>query len=117
MRGLVLIVEDSEQVAANLEIALEGWQVAVTGSAEEALEVLRQGEVRAVITDLDLPRMDGAELIRRLRRERGDVPVIVTSGRAEASAEELGADAFFGKPYSPAKVREELERLLHEKNS
>ena len=118
----VLIVEDSENSAALLEIALldiPGVQVLVASSGVEALRILAVSPVSAVVTDLNMPRMDGFELIRRIRedRERAALPVIVVSADTDPATPErvaqLGASAFFSKPYSPAQVRRTLEQLLH----
>ena len=67
-----------------------------------------------------MPHMDGFELIERVRAGGPGtrVPIIVVSGDSDPDTPErvrrLGADAYFAKPYSPAAVRETLERLLHE---
>jgi CheY-like chemotaxis protein len=72
-----------------------------------------------LITDLNMPRMDGFELIERLRSDgrHAGLPVIVTSGETGSGVLErlgrLGVKAFFPKPYSPAAVRETLEQLLN----
>jgi len=119
----VLIVEDSENSAATLEIALltiPGVSVLLAASALEALRILdRAGEpVSAVVTDLNMPRMDGFELIQRMRADRrlASVPIIVVSADTDPATPgrvaELGACAFFPKPYSPAEVRRKLEQLL-----
>jgi CheY-like chemotaxis protein len=76
--------------------------------------------VAAVITDLDMPRMDGYELIERLRADPrwARVPILVSTASCDPEAPErvrrLGADAFFCKPYSPAELKNRLEELLHE---
>src|SRR5271165_3464766 len=82
----VLIVEDSENSAATLEIAFLGIprvSVLLASSGQEALRILRGPErvVRAVVTDLDMPRMDGFEMIRRIREDQGisSTPIIVVS--------------------------------------
>jgi|SRR6516225_3436004 CheY-like chemotaxis protein len=119
----VLIVEDSENTAATLEIALlgiPGVSVLVAPSAVEALRILdRDGPtVSAVVTDLNMPRMDGFELIQRIRQNRrlAATPIIVVSADTDPTTPrrvaELGASAFFAKPYSPAEVRRKLEQLL-----
>jgi CheY-like chemotaxis protein len=119
----VLIVEDSENSAATLEIALlaiPGVSVLLAASALEALRILdRAGEpVSAVVTDLNMPRMDGFELIQRMRADHrlASVPIIVVSADTDPATPrrvaELGACAFFPKPYSPAEVRRKLEQLL-----
>jgi CheY-like chemotaxis protein len=123
-QGAVLIVEDSENSASTLEIALlaiPGLSVLVASSAVEALRILRDGRlaVRAVVTDLNMPRMDGFELIKRIR-EDGTLhatPIIVISGDTDPATPDriakLGVSAFFTKPFSPAAVRQKLEQLLN----
>lgn len=122
----VLIVEDSPQMAANLEIALmsvDDVEVRVAESAVEALGVLERGDapdVAAIVTDLEMPAMDGFELIERLRRnpKYTATPIIVSSGSTDpespARALRLGANAYFSKPYSPSELRRKLQRLLEE---
>ena len=120
----VLIVEDSENSRAMLEIAFLGipdLSVLVVPSAVEALRVLNggSGPVRVMVTDLNMPRMDGYELIRRVRADQrhSDMPIIVISADTDPATPEriaaLGVEAFFPKPFSPALVRRKLEQLLN----
>jgi CheY-like chemotaxis protein len=118
----VVIVEDAETCSATLEIAflaIPDVTVIAVSSARQALEVLRDGPVSALVTDLHMPRMDGFELIERIRADsRYDtLPLIVISGDTDPRTPErvsrLGVDAFFNKPYSPAQVRDKLEHLLN----
>ena len=119
----VLIVEDSENSAATLEIALlgiPGLSVLLASSAMEALQILggEGSSVGAIVTDLNMPRMDGFELIRRVRENRNlaRTPIVVVSADSDPATPErvaqLGVSAFFPKPYSPAEVRRTLEQLL-----
>ena len=122
----VLIVEDSENSAAMLELAFLGIpdiQVMQVPSGVEALHILDgKTPVRAVVTDLNMPRMDGFELIRRIRDDirLRTTPIIVVSAVTDPETPErvaaLGVDAFFPKPFSPAQVRRALEQLLNGKN-
>jgi CheY-like chemotaxis protein len=119
----VLIVEDSENSAATLEVALTGIPgvaVVTARSGMEALRILENGRsVGAIVTDLNMPRMDGFELIRRVRarRELAATPIVVVSADTDPETPErvarLGAAAFFSKPYSPAEVRRKLEQILN----
>ncbi|HWB85571.1 MAG TPA: response regulator [Bryobacteraceae bacterium] len=122
--GVVLIVEDSENCASTLEIAflgIPGVAVRVAPSALDALGILNEDgvRIRAVVTDLNMPRMDGFELIRRIREDRhlAGTPIIVVSADPDPATPEriskLGVDAFFPKPYSPSQVRKKLEQLLN----
>ena len=126
--GAVLIVEDSENSAALLEIALlgiPGMSVLLAHTAFEALRILdrESGPVRAIVTDLNMPRMDGFELIRRVRGNArfAGTPIIVVSGDTDPATPQrvadLGVDAFFPKPYSPAQVRRKVEQILDGENS
>jgi CheY-like chemotaxis protein len=117
----VLIVEDSENSAAMLEIAflgIPGISVLMAPSATEALRLLEGGAVRVMVTDLNMPRMDGYELIRRVRADQklSDMPIIVVSADTDPATPQriaaLGVEAFFPKPFSPALVRRKLEQLL-----
>jgi CheY-like chemotaxis protein len=117
----VLIVDDSQQVAATLEIALThgGWDALCAGEVAAALEILNSSPVDAIVTDLEMPKADGYTLIQAVRSHPrlASAVIVVTSGSTAPNAEQraitAGADAFFAKPYSPAAVRSELERLVH----
>jgi len=115
-------VEDTDACAAPLEIAfltIPDVTVVTVASARQALEILRSSPVSALVTDLQMPRMDGFELIESVRADRrlANLPVIVVSGdtnpRTPERISRLGVNAFFSKPYSPAEVKEKLEHLLN----
>jgi DNA-binding response OmpR family regulator len=123
MARTVLIVEDCEEIAA-LEIALatlDGMNVIAVANGREALDFLNREslEVAAIITDLHLPYVDGFELIKTLRAHcrYSHLPILVVSGDGQPDTPEklrnLGADAFFSKPYSPAEIRHKLKALLN----
>jgi CheY-like chemotaxis protein len=121
MPGIVLIVDDAEQCAETLEVALSGLpgvDVLAAKSAEMALRMMDEQRISAFITDLHLPRMSGFDLIRRVRENPGyaNIPILVISGDSDPATPEriraLGANAFFAKPYSPSAVRQKLEMLL-----
>jgi CheY-like chemotaxis protein len=119
--GIILIVEDSEPCITTLEMALLGlgsFETRTARTGAEALAILATSPVRAIVTDLQLPTMDGFELIGLVRRSsHAALPILVTSGDSDPGNSErlrrLGADAYFVKPYSPAALRRTLEQLLH----
>ena len=122
MSRTILIVEDTDTCLDLLEVALQAVPrvlIQPAASAEEALKYLEGREVSAVITDLNLPRMDGFELIERIRSRPAlaKVPILVVSGDTDPRTPErvrrLGANAFFTKPYSPGELRQKLEQLIH----
>jgi CheY-like chemotaxis protein len=122
MHRVVLIVDDSDHLAATLEVALgglPGTAVATAPDGLKALEMLEAGApIAALVTDLEMPRLDGFELIRRVRADRrlASMPIVAVSGATDpgtpARALELGADAFFQKPFSPARLVARLARLI-----
>ena len=124
MSRLALIVEDTPMASTPLEVALSGidnLETIVVTDGQKALEYL-DGEsgkdVCAVLTDLNMPTLDGYELIAHLRSRKRylNLPVVVLSGSTERGAArrsiEIGANAFFAKPYSPSEVKRKLEELL-----
>ena len=123
MGRTIVVVEDSFDCAETLQIALEsiaGVDIRVVASGQAALEFLaRCGEdVAAVVTDLQMPRMSGMDLLKRLKSDPRlrQIPVLIISGdsdpRLPARSLSFGAHAYFSKPYSPIQVRQTLEQLL-----
>lgn len=123
MARTVLIIEDSDTVAP-LEIALASLAectVLVLTNGRDALDLLRAGslELAAMITDLNLPLVDGFELISAVRSHSrySGLPIVVVSGdncpEVCCRLRQLGANAFFPKPYSPTAIRQALRGLLH----
>lgn len=121
--ALVLIVEDSD-TSTPLEIALaslKGLETMLVANGRDALKLLREkhSEIAAVITDLELPYLDGFELIAAIRADNRylRLPIVVVTGSNDPDnrlrVRELGADAFFTKPYSPIEIRQTLKGLLH----
>lgn len=121
--AFILLVEDNDGVAP-LEIALAsfvGLGVVTMTDGRHALKLLQSGtrDLAAVITDLHLPFVDGYELVAAIRAQVDyrRLPIIVVSGDNDPEVRnrvrELGADAFFVKPYSPAEIRHTLEGLLY----
>ncbi|HEX5226401.1 MAG TPA: response regulator [Bryobacteraceae bacterium] len=119
----VLIVEDAETCASTLEILLSsigGLKVLWAPSGERAWELLEHGgaDIRALVTDLHMPGMDGFELIDRVRTNQAHarMPIVVITGSTDPHISDRlrqrGVNAVFAKPYSPASVREKLEQLL-----
>jgi DNA-binding response OmpR family regulator len=126
---IVLLVEDRPASAAALEMVVEAMRLVTVRSVSNgaaAWRFLEGGDgnrVCAVITDLDMPLINGMELIRRIRSSSAHarMPVIVISATTEITAPEraleAGADAFFPKPWSPGRVCATLEQLLYERKA
>lgn len=121
MARTVLVVEDTDIGQDALELALARVPdivVQIVSTAEEALALLGENTC-ALVTDLNLPRMDGFELIEAVRSDPGRqrLPIMVISGNSDPDTPSrlvaLGANAYFPKPFSPAEVRSRLEQLIH----
>ena len=121
---VALIVEDSRQFADILEITLAAVPNLSMVSVRDGKEAVRYlessdgNQVCALLTDLQMPNMNGFELLEWLRSSTryAALPVVVLSGDSDPAtpkrALRLGANAYFSKPYSPAEVRHTVERLL-----
>ena len=115
----VLVVDDQPDIVRLVRDYLEraGFQVLTAGDGEQALQVARRSHPDLVILDLSLPKLDGLDVARALRRD-GDVPIIMLTARTEESDRvaglELGADDYVTKPFSAremvARVRAVLRR-------
>jgi two-component system chemotaxis response regulator CheY len=118
----VLIVDDSPSMRKMIRrvitlSGLDATEVFEAGDGIEALEIVEQEWVDVILTDINMPRMNGEELIRRLA-EKGiteSVPVIVISTDATTLRREnvagLGARGYIVKPFLPEALRDEIERV------
>jgi len=113
---LVLVVDDSLTVRRVTKRLLEreGYRVLLAKDGLEALDALSREKPAAVLSDIEMPRMDGFDLLRNIRADANlqDLPVVmITSRIAEKHKEhavQLGANHYLGKPYA----EEELIRIL-----
>jgi two-component system response regulator HydG len=117
-KGRVLIVDDEPAARAALNALLSGagYHVEQAGDGVAAQEVLAGGPVDIVVTDLDMPRMGGMELLGRLREETPDTPVIVLTSSADLSsavaAMRAGAEDYLAKPVDFDALLIAIERAL-----
>jgi putative two-component system response regulator len=108
----ILIVDDDEFALHVLQNTLGrmGFPVVIAHDGVEAMEILRHGDIRLVITDWDMPNMNGVELCRTIRREdlAGYIYIIMLTGREGASQRMeglfAGADDFLNKPLDPEEL-------------
>jgi two-component system response regulator VicR len=113
----ILIVDDEPPIVDVLSYNLKqaNYEVVVAWDGEQALDLARQEQPDLVILDLMLPRLDGLEVCRILRRER-DVPIIMLTARdAEVDRVvglELGADDYVVKPFSVRELTARVKNVL-----
>ena len=123
MACCVLIVDDSPVMRAFIRriIVLSGMEDASfleASDGREALSLLREQWVDVVLTDINMPSMDGEELVRRLEADDvlRSVPVLIVSTDGTENRMQkmisLGARGYVKKPFMPETLREELERVL-----
>jgi CheY-like chemotaxis protein len=113
----VLLVDDHADSRDVLRALLErgGAEVHDTGSAEEALTLIENAMVDVVVSDLDMPLIDGYEFLRRLRRSEGpahDVPMIALSAHTGSGDREQSlAAGFYAHAGKPIETRELVELI------
>ena len=119
----LLVVEDDPAVSEVLTCSLRQGGYAVDrvddGVAADAL--LRHEQFDLIVLDLDLPKMDGLEVLRRLRAQDCPTPVLIVSARDEATdcvlALDVGADDYMVKPFSISELVARVRALLRRSNN
>ncbi|HSF04587.1 MAG TPA: sigma-54 dependent transcriptional regulator [Methylomirabilota bacterium] len=110
MKRRILIVEDDQIFLRPLQrtLEVEGYEVMVVTSGEDAIDVLKNDDVDLVLTDKRLPGMDGVDLVRRLKADHPDQAVVVMTayGTIESAVEavRLGAADYLVKPFETDEV-------------
>ncbi|MBI3982116.1 MAG: response regulator transcription factor [Gemmatimonadetes bacterium] len=114
----ILVVEDEPSIALGLEddLKLEGYDVEVARDGEAALDRLRRDTFDVIVLDVLLPRKDGFQVCRELRRGGVTTPILILTAKAQEAEKvmglELGADDYVTKPFSPAELRARIKALL-----
>ena len=112
----LLVVDDEARILSALRRSLrrEGWRVLTAGTPDEALRILDEEPIDAVLSDHKMPRMSGLELLEIAARRRPDAARILISGWPDEIPAErlaaLGVRALIPKPWDDA----ELKRILRE---
>jgi two-component system OmpR family response regulator len=114
----VLVVDDEPTLTELLSMALryEGWEVRAAGAGAEAVRIAREFRPDAVVLDVMLPDFDGLEVLRRLRADDDDVPVLFLTAK-DAVEERIagltaGGDDYVTKPFSLEEVVARLRGLI-----
>jgi len=113
----ILVVEDEENLLEALKYSLkkEGYSVLTAGDGEKGLELAREAKPDLVILDIMLPKLDGLEVCRILRRET-TIPILMLTAKAEEVDRvvglELGADDYVSKPFGMRELLARVKALL-----
>ena len=117
-RPKVLIVEDDEAMAVALRdgFAFEGYDVRVAADGASGLKLAEEHDHDLIILDVMLPRMDGLDVCRRIRRDGSKVPVIMLTARGQEIDKvvglKTGADDYVTKPFSFLELMARVEAVL-----
>ena len=117
MSATIALVDDDRNILTSVAMTLqaEGFATRVYADGEAALKALTDNPPDLVVSDIKMPRMNGLELLRRLRAA-SDVPVIMLTSKDEEADEalglELGADDYITKPFSPTLLVARIRAIL-----
>jgi two-component system, OmpR family, response regulator ChvI len=117
VKSTIVVVDDERNILTSLGMALEaeGYKVRTYSDGAAALEALSREPADLAILDIKMPRMDGLELLRRLRQTT-DIPVIFLTSKFEEIDElfglKMGADDYIAKPFSQRLVLERVKAVL-----
>lgn len=117
----ILIVEDEKNIASLIDKSLRqaGFHTIIAHDGERALQLARECEPAVVVLDLMLPKVNGWEVCKSLRKD-SNVPILMLSAREEEVDKlysfSLGADDYVVKPFSPRELAERVKAILRRTN-
>jgi len=114
----VLVVDDNEDIRETLALVLSGcgYRCESAKDGVEAMQRVRRARFDAVVTDLEMPEMDGIALTRELRQSFSNLPVMIMTGHSDDDHRETafraGAREFLGKPFDFHDLIRKLQKML-----
>jgi DNA-binding response OmpR family regulator len=118
MTRTILVIEDDPSITMGLELNLraEGYEVILAHDGEDGLAKARQEDIDLLILDVMLPRLNGFEVLRVLRGEGNEIPVLMLSARGaemdKVMGLELGAEDYVTKPFGLAELLARVRAIL-----
>lgn len=118
MKRNILIVEDDKDIIELLSLYLEGNDFAIesTDNGIDAYNLINEKNFDLVLADIMMPKMNGYELIKKLRQEKNDIPIIILSAKSmdidKILGLNIGADCYITKPFNPLEVIACINALL-----
>ena len=126
MNSRIALVDDDQNILASVSIALEneGYEVKTFFDSEQALIEITRNTFNLAVLDIKMPKLDGIELLRKIR-EKNDIPVIFLTSKDDELDEALGlgigADDYITKPFSQrlllARIKAVLRRSVNDRNT
>ncbi|MDP2363562.1 MAG: response regulator [Ignavibacteria bacterium] len=121
MKKVILIADDSPTIRKFVSVSLKvkGFEIIQAADGMQALEIMPTGHVDLVITDLNMPNIDGFELIKAIRssEEYKEIPIIILSSLSGSEEIEkgiqYGANAYLLKPFDSERVFYEVSKFLN----
>jgi CheY-like chemotaxis protein len=105
---------DNRRYYARIIFKKYGLKIDEASNGQELVDEVQKNSYDLIITDYQMPFLDGLEAITEIRKLDGDIPIIMISGKQsiEASALEAGANAFYEKPVYDSKLCDGIEKLI-----
>ena len=123
MSERILVIEDDPSILRGLQLNLtmEGYAVRSAADGETGLQLARSERFDLLVVDVMLPRLGGLELIRELRRDDADLPVLILSAKGQETDKvaglQLGADDYMVKPFSLKELLARIGALLRRRRA
>jgi len=116
----VLVVDDDPMVTrlVRINLELEDFQVEEAWDGNTAIRMMRENPPEILVLDIMMPRMDGWEILRRVREDPGlkDMPVVLLTAKVQdedmARGWRMGADGYITKPFNPVGLADILREVL-----
>ncbi|MBI5696806.1 MAG: response regulator [Nitrospirae bacterium] len=120
MNKKIMTVDDSASIRQMVSFTLRGagYEVVEASDGEDALAMLAANRIHMIITDLNMPRLNGLDLVRRVREMPSlrFIPIIMLTtesiGEKSAACKEAGATGWIVKPFKPAQLLAVVEKVM-----
>jgi DNA-binding NtrC family response regulator len=118
----VLIVDDDSTLLKFFKIHLNKFfsRVVVVESAKAALAAMKERDMDLILTDIRMPKIDGLELMTKIRKQHPDIPVLLISGEPMSETQQAtvnSADGFLTKPFSVDELNDYMSRGIDLRNA
>lgn len=121
----VLLVEDDKNLCFILKSSLEqmigGYEVTIATNGKEGLELLEKGDFDVIVSDIEMPVMDGMSMVQHIRRHHPQLAIIfitgLTTARDVINGYQSGADFYIKKPFLPEELNAHIQAILRIKQN